>query len=257
HGQRDAGDDAGDGFTIEVLNNGSVVDTIVSIGDVTNAAAWTSVSTVVANPGDVQIRVRATDGTGGGDIVEAGIDNVRITPTTPPACVVEEGFESGSAGWVNDGASTCTTGAYVSGNPTNPGGGQQIVGSNTGTGSLFTGVNTAAGTNDVDGGNCILRSPTWSVPSASTLSVAYWHGQRDANDDPTGDFFLLEVSTDGGATFTTLASTGDSASTATWTTATSAIAAGSDVQLRVQCSDGTAGGDLVECGIDDVSICAP
>ena len=36
HGQRDAGDDASDGFTIEVLNDGVVVDTVVSIGDVTN-----------------------------------------------------------------------------------------------------------------------------------------------------------------------------------------------------------------------------
>ena len=37
--------------------------------------------------------------------------------------------------------------------------------------SIFTGVNTAAGTDDVDGGNCILSSPSWSVANASTLSV--------------------------------------------------------------------------------------
>ncbi len=54
HGQRDAGDDAGDGFTIEVLNNGSVVDTMVSIGNVTNNAAGTNVSTTVTNPGNLQ-----------------------------------------------------------------------------------------------------------------------------------------------------------------------------------------------------------
>ena len=121
--------------------------------------------------------------------------------------------------------------------------------------SIFTGVNTAAGTDDVDGGNCILASPSWSVSNASTLSVWYWHGQRDAADDATGDFLLLEVSTDGGSTWSTLASNGDSASTATWTEATAAIPAGSNVQLRMQCSDGAAAGDLVECGIDDVSIC--
>ena len=33
------------------------------------------------------------------------------------------------------------------------------------------------------------------------------------------------------------------------------IPAGSNVQLRVQCSDGAGPGDLIECGIDDVSIC--
>ena len=258
HGQRDAGDDAGDGFTIEVLNNGSVVDTMVSIGDVTNNAAWTSISTVVNNPGNVQVRVRATDAVAGGDIVEGGIDNVQICPATPSACVVDDDFENGTAGWVNDGASTCSTGAYVEGNPTvqtNGGVTTQVGGSNSGVTSIFTATNTAAGTNDVDAGNCILASPTWAVSSASTLSVAYWHGQRDTGGD-AGDFFLLEYSTNGGSSWNTLASNGDTSSNAAWTNATTSIPAGSNVQLRVQCSDGTAGGDLVECGIDDVSICS-
>ena len=255
HGQRDAADDAGDGFTIELLDNGAVVDTLVAIGDVTNNPAWTTVSTTVNNPGNLQLRVRATDAAAGGDIVEGGIDNVSFCPVAPATCTVDDDFESGTAGWSDDPASTCTTGSYVAGDPTNPGGGQQIVGSHSGVTSIFTAVNTAAGTDDVDGGNCILASPSWSVANASTLSVWYWHGQRDAADDATGDFFLLEVSTDGGSSWSTLASNGDSASTATWTEATTAIPAGSNVQLRVQCSDGTAGGDLVECGIDDVSIC--
>ncbi len=260
HGQRDAGDDANDGFTIEVLNDGSVVDTIVSIGDVTNNAAWTNVSTVVSNPGSIQIRVRATDAAGPGDIVEGGIDNVSISATTPPSCVVDDDFEGGAPDWFNDGASTCTTGAYVTGNPTNPGGGQQIVGSHSGVTSIFTAANTSAGVNDVDGGNCILGSPSWAVPSASTLSVWYWHGQRDNADDPNGglpngDGFALEYSTNGGSSWTTLASNGDSPSAAAWTNATTSIPAGSTVQLRVQCSDGASAGDLVECGIDDVSIC--
>ncbi len=261
HGQRDAGDDAGDGFTIEVLNDGAVAATIVAVGDVTNNPAWTPVSTVVNNPGAIQVRVRATDAAGGGDIVEGGIDNVQVSAATPPSCTYDEGFESGMAGWTN-GASTCTTGAYVQGDPTNPGGGQQIVGSHTGSGSLFTAVNTGAGTADVDGGNCVLDSPALASPAAaaSTLSVWYWHGQRDNADDPNGgapngDFFILEVSTDGGANWTTMASNGDAPQAAAWTEATAAIPAGSDVRVRVQCSDGSSAGDLVECGIDDVSIC--
>ncbi|MCB1033792.1 MAG: hypothetical protein KDD47_08165, partial [Acidobacteria bacterium] len=87
------------------------------------------------------------------------------------------------------------------------------------------------------------------------LSVAWWHGQRDNADDPSGDFFLLEYSLNGGATWTTLRSNGDTPSTPVWATATAAIPAGSNVALRVQCSDGAGPGDLVECGIDDVSIC--
>ncbi len=261
HGQRDNADGAGDGLVIEVLNNGAVAGTLAAVGDVTTNPAWTSASTIVNNPGNVQVRVRVTDDTGSGDIVEGAIDNVQICPATPAVCTVQEDFEGGAlpTGWAN-GASTCTTGDYLVGDPTNPGGGQQIVGSHGGTGSVFTAVNTSAGSADVDGGNCILGSPSWVVADASTLSVWYWHGQRDNADDPNGgapdgDFFLLEYSTDGGSNWSTLASNADTVSSAVWTEATAPIPAGSNVQLRVQCSDGSAAGDLVECGIDDVSIC--
>ncbi|MCP4545499.1 MAG: hypothetical protein GY835_03400, partial [bacterium] len=94
-----------------------------------------------------------------------------------------------------------------------------------------------------------------AVPNASTLEVWYWHGQRDAGDDASGDFFTLEYSVDGGSNWTTLASNGDATSNPAWANATAAIPAGSNVKLRVQCSDGPSTGDLVECGIDDFSIC--
>ncbi len=185
---------------------------------------------------------------------------VRITDGGPPpgGCTVDDDFEGGAPDWFNDAASTCSTGAYVVGNPTAQSGGgvtTQVGGSNSGTNSIFTATNTSIGNADVDGGNCILGSPTWSVADASTLSVAYWHGQRDAGDDPSGDFFRLEYSTNGGSSWTTLRSNGDSQSNAAWATATASIPAGSNVALRVQCSDGAGPGDIVECGIDDVSIC--
>ncbi len=93
------------------------------------------------------------------------------------------------------------------------------------------------------------------MSNASTLSVWYWHGQRDAGDDRRVTSFFLEYSTNGGGSWNTLASNGDSTSNAAWTNATASIPAGSNVQLRVQCSDGAGPGDLVECAIDDVSIC--
>ncbi len=260
HGQRDNADDSNDGFTIEVLNNGAVVDTIVNIGDVTTNPAWTNVSTVVVNPGNVQVRVRATDAPAGGDIVEGGIDNVSISATTAPVpCSVEEDFESGSGGWTNDGSSTCSTGAFVTATPTeqvNGGVTTQVGGDHTsGSGNaFFSATNTSAGSNDVDGGTCVVTSPVYAVSEASDVSVWYFHGQRDAGDD-SGDFFSLEISTDGGANWSTMASFGDVTVNAAWTEATASVAAGSDVQFRVQVADGPAGGDLVEAGVDDVSIC--
>jgi hypothetical protein len=170
-------------------------------------------------------------------------------------CTVDDDFEGGAPSWSNDAASTCTTGAYVTGNPTNPSGGYQIVGSHSGVTSIFSASNSSAGVDDIDGGNCILSSPSWAVSSASTLSVWYWFGQRDAGDDAAGDFTLLEYSINGGSTWITLASKGDVTSNPTWLNATASIPAGSTVKLRMQCSDGAAAGDLVECGIDDFSIC--
>ena len=262
HGQRDAGDDAGDGFTIEVLNNGAVAATMVAIGDVTNNPAWTTLTATVQGPGDLQLRVRASDAAGPGDIVEAGIDNVRVCSNDdppPPDCSVDDDFEAGAGGWANSGAATCATGAFVLGSPTEQTSGgvtTQVGGASSGINAIFTATNTSAGNADVDGGACILVSPVFPVAEASTFSARYFHGQRDAGDDAAGDFFALEVSIDGGATFTAVASNGDAASTAVWTTATASIPAGSDVQIRVRVSDGAGPGDIIEAGIDDVSICA-
>ncbi|MEO1085123.1 MAG: hypothetical protein AAFY88_12860, partial [Acidobacteriota bacterium] len=156
------------------------------------------------------------------------------------------------AGWSTGG--TCSTGTFTLGNPT-----QQtstIVtqpnGSASGSASLFTATNSSAGNADVDGGNCTLNKDAISVSSSSTLAFNYFHGQRDSGDDG-GDFFNVQYRVNGGA-WQTVVSNGDSRSTASWTAASATVPAG-NVELRVQCSDGTGGGDIIECGIDDVSIC--
>ncbi len=83
----------------------------------------------------------------------------------------------------------------------------------------------------------------------------YYHGQRDAGDDRSGDFFNLEISTDGGTTWSLLAAFGDVTVNAAWTQATTTVPAGSSVKMRVQVSDGAGPGDLIEAGIDDIAIC--
>jgi hypothetical protein len=102
---------------------------------------------------------------------------------------------------------------------------------------------------------CITTSPTYSVTEASNVSVWYFHGRRDAGDDPSGDFFFLEISRNGGSTWSTLASFGDQTVNAVWTEATTTAAAGEDVRFRVRVSDGSRPGALVEAGVDDVTIC--
>jgi len=181
-------------------------------------------------------------------------------PPPPGACTLDDDFENGVAGWSNSGLSTCSTGAYVIGAPTQQstsGVITQVGADHTSGGSLaiFTASNSSVGNADVDRGNCVLDSPTWNVANASTLSVWYFHGQRDTGDDPNGDFFLLQVSTNGGASYNNVVSIGDVRTVASWTNATFPVPAGSSVRLRLQVSDGSGPGDIIEGGIDDLSIC--
>lgn len=177
----------------------------------------------------------------------------------PSQCAVQDNFENGAAGWFNDPSSTCSTGAYVLGNPTqqsNSGVVTQVAGSHSGANSIFTATNSSAGVNDVDSGNCVLGSPTWQVEANSTLSLWYFHGQRDTGDDAVGDFFSVEYSINDGSNWNTLVKNGDARSSATWLQTSANIPAGSNAQIRVQCSDGPGPGDLIECGIDDLEICS-
>ncbi len=66
---------------------------------------------------------------------------------------------------------------------------------------------------------------------------------------------IVEISRNGGSTWTALVNQGDITSNAAWTQVTSTAAAGENVRFRVRASDGAGPGDLVEAGIDDVQIC--
>ena len=172
-------------------------------------------------------------------------------------CSVTEDFESGAGGWTNSG--DCTTGAFTTGTPdlvNNGGVTTQPGGAQSGASALFTQPNTGgAGSDDVDGGECIATSPVYNVSENSDVSIHYFHGQRDQGDD-ANDGFALEISFNGGA-FQSLVSIGDVTTNAAWTQATRAASAGDTVQLRVRATDGTAGGDLIEAGVDNLTICAP
>jgi hypothetical protein len=182
-------------------------------------------------------------------------------PPPPPvaSCSFEDDFGT-STGWTIDPSSDCSTGTYVRTNPT-----QQTVagiitqpgGDSDGNGfAVFTATNTSVGNADVDGGVCVARSPNVTVNEASQLSIDWFHGQRDTGDDPGGDFYRLEFSTNGGASFNSLVDIGDVRTEASWTNATANIPAGSDVIIRVSISDGSGPGDIIEGGIDNVSICS-
>ncbi len=202
------------------------------------------------------VYVRSRDTSGSWGAVSAVFLN--ITDTPPPSCSFEDNFTT-STGWSNSPSSTCSTGTFIRGNPnqvTNGGVVTQVGGDAGADGfALFTASNSSAGVNDVDGGVCIATSPTIPVSDASTLSFDWFHGQRDTGDDNSGDYFRIEVSTNGGSSFNSIVNIGDNRTQAQWTNATTSIPAGSSVVLRISASDGPSAGDLVEGGIDSVSIC--
>ncbi len=171
------------------------------------------------------------------------------------SCDVNESFEGGMGGWTTSG--TCSTGAFISGTPdfvSNSGVTTQLAGAQEGSFALYTQPNTiSAGEDDVDGGECIATSPVYNASADSTVSLQYFHGQRDQGDDAS-DGFNLEVSFDGGA-FISIVSIGDVTTNAVWTAASAQAFAGETVQLRVRAADGVSNGDLIEAGIDNVQIC--
>ncbi len=173
--------------------------------------------------------------------------------------VVNVDFENGTGtDWTTSG--TATTGAFIIGDPS----AQTASGvqtqpeddhSATGTNAFFTATNFSVGVDDVDGGVSIATSPVYTIPSESNLSIWYFFGQRDAGGD-SGDYFLLEYSIDGGTNYTTLASHGDITVQAQWTEVTAEIPENSSLVIRVSAADGTANGDIVEAGIDDLVVTA-
>ena len=389
HGQRDAGDDpGGDFFRIDLSEDGGSTfpTSLVSDGDVTSNAAWTRATASVSTPGSLRLRIQASDGSGAGDLVEGGLDDVRVegllacsaggpctaapsfggltaasdqetatcgvalswsaatsgcaenpdltytlyrsttsgfspgpatrlatcitgtsfvdstadfgveyfyvvraedsgtdgtgpcnggnqdantvegsaSPTGGRTVLHAADFEGGAAGWAHSASdSTCTTGDWIVGDPdgvTNGGVVTQLENDHTagGVNAFFTQPNTGgAGTDDVDGGVCTGLSPVVDASAFASARVSLWwyHGQRDSGDDPGGDFFRIDLSSDGGSTFpTSLVSDGDVTSDAAWTEVVTTADGPGQLRLRIQASDGSGPGDLVEGGLDDVRI---
>jgi len=201
-----------------------------------------------------------TDGIQNGD--ETGIDCGGSCANACPCegidlTVINIDFENGSGtDWTTSG--DAITGAFTIADPTaqttsNVQTQPEDDHSASGINAFFTATNTSEGADDIDGGVSIATSPVYTIPENSNLSIWYFFGQRDANDD-SGDYFILEYSIDGGTNFITLASYGDETVQAQWTEATVEIPENSSLVIRVSAADGLSNGDIIEAGIDDLVV---
>lgn len=169
-------------------------------------------------------------------------------------------FEASSGGWVQDPSHTATAGAWVRVDPNatefQPG---DDTTPNPGVIAWITAQNSDVGTGDVDGGIAATRSASFDLSGHDhvRLDLNYFHGQRDAGDDPTGDFFRIDISNNGGASYpVNLLQIGDQTSPALWNNLQidleDQIAFSNNMVLRVQAADGNAQGDIIEAGLDDI-----
>ncbi|MBZ0268986.1 T9SS type A sorting domain-containing protein [bacterium] len=114
------------------------------------------------------------------------------------------------------------------------------------------------GCNDIDGGTTTLLSPVYDVDGLENVVVKYERWYSNNTGAAAGeDFWVVDVSNNGGSTWTNVENT--SASAATWTPISVDIdalfgaGAGDQVQLRFRASD-LINGSLVEAGVDDLRI---
>jgi hypothetical protein len=113
---------------------------------------------------------------------------------------------------------------------------------------------------DVDRGIAATRSPTIDLSGVASarLDMNYFFGQNEEGDDPE-DFFRIDVSNDGGATYpANLVLIGDVNHGPDWQNLLvrldDHLTLTSQMVIRVQVSDGIGSADVIEGGIDDVFI---
>ncbi|MFN8177827.1 MAG: FlgD immunoglobulin-like domain containing protein [bacterium] len=202
--------------------------------------------------------------------------NTRTAPPTAPAALfafdvayVYDTLEAGSSGWVVGAAGdNATTGIWTrvipiggdGASPTtdatpDPGAYAFVTGQCSG--SLCSG-GCSLGCNDVDGGTTTLFSPIYDLTGATQAKIKYsrWYN-NDTGADPNNDTWVVDVSNDGGTTWTNVEST--MVSQHAW------VDEGADldalfgtlgqVRLRFKASDLNSG-SVVEAGVDDLRVLA-
>ncbi len=127
----------------------------------------------------------------------------------------------------------------------------------------FTGQGSAGGSlgeNDVDGGSTSLISPTFDLSNSVASRIHYWRWySNNQGSAPGADVFNVDISNDGGSTWTAAEVVGPTGSEAVggWMYASvdveSFLPVTSQMRVRFTASD-LGSGSIVEAALDDVSV---
>ncbi|MGQ0720311.1 MAG: choice-of-anchor B family protein [Candidatus Eiseniibacteriota bacterium] len=177
----------------------------------------------------------------------------------PPAAVAET-FEGASPGWSVSGSAS--TGMWERGDPQGTAEGIELVqpeNDHTATGSRawVTGLlaGSALGHYDVDAGETVLSSPVLDLTALAEPRLGYRRWFSTGLGNPTTDFFTVEVSSDGGASWTVIENT-DQRRAEWWlvdVALDALIVPTAEVVFRFTARD-TAAGSITEAAIDDLTV---
>lgn len=175
----------------------------------------------------------------------------------------EDDMES-TAGWIAGApGDDATTGIWERGNPVGTAAQPEDDHSPVGAQCWFTGQGNpggSIGSNDVDGGSTTLRTPIIDMSSLNDPTVSYyrWYS-NDQGASPNADVFVVEISNDGGSSWSLVESVGpDGTGTAGgWIqhvfSVTSILTPTAQMQMRFIASD-LGSGSIVEAAVDDFEI---
>jgi len=180
--------------------------------------------------------------------------------------ISEYDFEVAGGWTVGDVDDTATTGLWArvepfgtfsGSNPVQP----QLDNSSAGTLCFITGNNhggdpTAIGADDVDGGKTTLFSPIFDLTATFRPVIRYYRWYtNNLGASPGQDFWRVDISNDGGSSWSSVENTAESA--ATWKKVMflveNFITPTNNMQLRF-IADDAGNGSVVEAGVDDVEI---
>jgi subtilisin family serine protease len=115
---------------------------------------------------------------------------------------------------------------------------------------------TSVGTYDVDGGKTTLLSPVWNLAGYQNALLDLWTWYtNDEGNNPGGDYFVIDVSSDGGTNWVNLLNTRESWEywkNQSWMLE-SYIPLTGQVRLRIIAQDQSPG-SIVEAAVDDVCL---
>ena len=168
-------------------------------------------------------------------------------------------FET-DTGWTVIDEPTLTDGTWDRGTPVGGGDRGDPASDADGSGQCYL-TDNVDGNSDVDGGPTRLLSPVFDLSAFddARISYSFWY-TNDFGANPNQDLWFVQVTNNGGVTWTTVDAT--TASTSDWTTRslrlTDFVAPTNNVQMRFTAQDSDPG-SVVEAGVDAfrIEVCTP